>query len=91
MLTVRRVLGQLDLALVEDVVERRPAAARVKLCVRREQWLAAHDARVHAQFAVLVEFASKGPEKPKSINFQSNIQSKIYLKPKFSQKGNNKD
>lgn len=45
---------QRDLALVQHIVERRPAAARIVLCLRAEQVLVAHDALVHARLVELV-------------------------------------
>lgn len=48
---------QRDLALVQHIVERRPAAARIELGLRAEQVLVAHDALVHARLVELVVFA----------------------------------
>lgn len=49
-----RVLGQLDAALLEDLVEGRPAAAAVVLVLRGEELLLADDAGVDAALVVLV-------------------------------------
>lgn len=51
---------QRHLALLEHIVERRPAAAAVVLGVRREQVLAAHDALVNAFVVAFVVFAGEG-------------------------------
>lgn len=51
---------QRHLALLEHIVERRPAAAAVVLGIGREQVFAAHDALVDAFVVALVVFAGEG-------------------------------
>lgn len=50
---------QRDFTLVEHIVERRPAAARIELCLGAEQLLVTDDALVQTFLVKLVVFAFK--------------------------------
>lgn len=52
-----RISMQRDFTLVEHIVERRPAAARIEFGLGAEQLLVTHDALVQTFFVKLVVFA----------------------------------
>lgn len=60
-LTMRGVFGQLNASLIQNLVERRPAASAVVLRVRGEQFLIAHDAGVRSLLVELVVTTGKRP------------------------------
>lgn len=60
-LTVSGVFGQFDASLIQNLVERRPAASAVVLGVRGEQFLLAHDAGVRPLLVELVVATGKRP------------------------------
>jgi len=58
---MRSVFGQFDASLIQNLVERGPAASAVVLGVRGEQFLIAHDAGVRSLLVELVVATGKRP------------------------------